>query len=95
MYTVNNSEQLRELSSNDLNFLDNDPVAEGENGNSSNTTVRDLDNILDKFEADTQLLLDNPNQLLNCKYFLEASFICLCDSTTERPLVFVNCLRSA
>lgn len=68
MYTVNNSEQLRELSSNDLNFLENDdPIIESENGN-SNSTVRDLDNILDKFEADTQILLDNPNQLLNCKY---------------------------
>lgn len=66
MYTVNNSEQLRELSSNDLNFLANDP-SEDVNQN-SNSTVRDLDNILDKFEADTQLLLENPNQLLNCKY---------------------------
>ena len=34
---------------------------------SSNSTVRDLENILDKFEADEQLLLDNPNELLNCK----------------------------
>jgi len=70
MYTVNNSEQLRELSSNDLNFLENedeDQVLEAEVGN-SNSTVSDLDNILDKFEADTQILLDNPNQLLNCKY---------------------------
>ena len=70
MYTVNNSEQLRELSCNDLSFLENDSanVEQAENGNTTNSTVRDLDNILDKFEADTQLLLDNPNQLLNCKY---------------------------
>lgn len=83
MYTVNNSEQLRELSSNDLNFLDNDDDEDSDdnqtvieaNGNDTdlvgklgNSTVRDLDNILDKFEADTQLLLNDPNQLLNCKY---------------------------
>lgn len=65
------SEQLRELSSNDLNFLetDSEPASEGAaNGaETPNSTVCDLDNILDKFEADTQLLLDNPNQLLNCK----------------------------
>lgn len=75
MYTVNNSEQLRELSSNDLNFLEQDDEQveiEAQNGGaggirSPNSTVRDLENILDKFEADTQLLLDNPNQLLNCK----------------------------
>lgn len=71
MYSANNSEQLRELSSNDLNFLENETEIteseEEENGN-SNSAVRDLDNILDKFEADTQILLDNPNQLLNCKY---------------------------
>lgn len=78
MYLVNNSEQLRELSSNDLNFLEDNPIeiepASGEDGN-SNSTVRDLENILDKFEADAQLLLDNPNQLLNCKYpELEAPF---------------------
>lgn len=70
MYTVNNGEQLRELSCNDLSFLENDPtsVETDNNGTISNSTVRDLDNILDKFEADTQILLDNPNQLLNCKY---------------------------
>lgn len=70
MYTVNSSEQLRELSCNDLSFLENDQAsAEAENGAvEANSTVRDLDNILDKFEADTQILLDNPNQLLNCKY---------------------------
>lgn len=70
MYTVNNSEQLRELSSNDLNFLENhEPVSgETENGRESNSTVRDLDNILDRFQADAQLLLENPNELLNCKY---------------------------
>lgn len=76
MYQVNNSEQLRELSSNDLNFLETEAPqsARGENGldgeigaQSDNSTVRDLDQILNKFEADTQLLLDNPNQLLNCK----------------------------
>jgi hypothetical protein len=78
MYQVNNSEQLRELSSNDLNFLETtEPTNEDEEsglvgagggpGQLANSTVRDLDNILDKFEADTQLLLDNPNQLLNCK----------------------------
>lgn len=69
MYTVNNSEQLRELSCNDLSFLENDQTnVGGENGNvGANSTVRDLDNILDKFEADAQILLDNPNQLLNCK----------------------------
>lgn len=68
-HQVNNSEQLRELSSNDLNFLENvDSIVEVEGQeNSDNSTVRDLDNILDKFEADTQLLLENPNQLLNCK----------------------------
>lgn len=133
MYTVNNSEQLRELSSNDLNFLDegDDSNQDHQDHNSSqehqhqqhhhqhllhrgvqheldslcgpasidgnnlatgsdklnqgnhlhhsskggldallvaNSTVSDLDNILDKFEADTQLLLSNPSQLLNCKY---------------------------
>lgn len=70
MYTVNNSEQLRELSCNDLSFLENDQANIGaENGNvGANSTVRDLDNILDKFQADAQILLDNPNQLLNCKY---------------------------
>lgn len=72
MYTVNNSEQLRELSCNDLSFLENDQTNIGtENGNiGTNSTVRDLDNILDKFEADAQILLDNPNQLLNCKLFI-------------------------
>ena len=75
MYQVNNSEQLRELSSNDLNFLETEEpqnASDGNggdesNGNGSDSTVRDLEQILDKFEADTQLLLDNPNQLLNCK----------------------------
>lgn len=71
-------DQLRELSSNDLNFLetsasilDEDEEQNGLaglDGRRANSTVRDLENILDKFEADTQLLLDNPNQLLNCKY---------------------------
>lgn len=73
MNPVNSSEQLRELSSNDLNFLENNPIEiepspdEDQDGDSNNT-VRDLENILNKFEADTQLLLDNPDQLLNCKY---------------------------
>lgn len=81
MYQVNNSEQLRELSSNDLNFLETTEPVTGEDSESelidaggnvqlANSTVRDLENILDKFKADTQLLLDNPNQLLNCKYIL-------------------------
>lgn len=97
MYTVNNSEQLRELSCNDLSFLDNDPLSHGddddeedeletderdENGRSlggnrrvcSNSTVKDLEKILDKFEADTQILLDDPSQLLNCKYTQQPNF---------------------
>lgn len=69
-------EQLRELSTNDLNFLEttDSNELEGNDGFNEdgahlhNCTVKDLENILDKFEADTQLLLDNPNQLLNCKY---------------------------
>lgn len=68
MYPVNNSEQLRELSCNDLSFLENDQTSVEVETENSNSTVRDLDNILDKFEADAQILLDNPNQLLNCKY---------------------------
>lgn len=69
MYTVNHSDQLCELSTNDLNFLVNDTKIETEeSGNGSGeSTVRDLDKILDKFHADPQILLDNPNQLLNCK----------------------------
>lgn len=79
MYQGSGGEQLRELSSNDLNFLEtSEQVGEGlegaepgrdglRGGPSANSTVCDLENILDKFEADTQLLLDNPNQLLNCK----------------------------
>lgn len=80
MNPVNSSEQLRELSSIDLNFLENNPIevepspGEDQDGD-SNSTVRDLENILDKFEADTQLLLDNPNQLLNCKYPIDPSWV--------------------
>lgn len=77
-HQANTGDQLRELSSNDLNFLETsasilDEEDEeqdelvGSVGRRANSTVRDLENILDKFEADTQLLLDNPNQLLNCK----------------------------
>lgn len=83
MYTVNNSEQLRELSTNDLNFLDT-----SEDGDESeaaaieglkkgdgplgcgNSAVRELDNILEQFEAEAQLLLSDPGRLLNCKYHL-------------------------
>lgn len=70
-------EQLRELSTNDLKQLlettDSSEVegADGSNQDGAhlhNCTVKDLENILDKFEADAQLLLDNPDQLLNCKY---------------------------
>ena len=77
MYQVNSNEQLRELSGNDLNFLETSgtilddeehELDDSGDGTRRNSTVRDLENILDKFEADTQLLLDNPNQLLNCKY---------------------------
>lgn len=70
MYTVHNhSDQLCELSTNDLNFLVNDNKIEQEDSGNGicESTVGDLDNILDKFEADPQILLDNPNQLLNCK----------------------------
>lgn len=71
MYTLNHSDQLCELSTNDLNFLVNDGKIESESEDnataSGQSTVRDLDNILDKFDADPQILLDNPNQLLNCK----------------------------
>lgn len=64
-------QQLRELSSNDLNFLENDTndtSEQNENGNLANNCVGDLDTILNKLhDSDNQLLLDNPNQLLNCK----------------------------
>lgn len=73
MYTLNHSDQLCELSTNDLNFLVNDGKIENEledNAHASGqSTVRDLDNILDKFDADPRILLENPNQLLNCKYY--------------------------
>lgn len=74
-----NFAELCELSSNDLNFLseghDSDDLL-ASNGHSdsdsdggcASSTVRDLDNILSKFEADPKILLENPNQLLNCKY---------------------------
>lgn len=80
MYNENKSEQLRELSIKDLNFLDEENEDEPRDGSeneeeeASNSTVRDLDKILDKFEADTQVLLDNPNQLLNCKCLFESFF---------------------
>lgn len=80
-HQANTGDQLRELSSNDLNFLETsasildeeeeegqDALVGASSHRGANSTMRDLENILDKFEADTQLLLDNPNQLLNCKY---------------------------
>lgn len=66
--------ELCELSSTDLNFLSTDDSLNSSNdlGQASSevasSTVRDLDNILSKFEADPRILLENPNQLLNCKY---------------------------
>ena len=50
--------ELRELSSTDLNFLND--------GIDVNTgTLCDLDTIFDDFQADTHILLTNPDQLLD------------------------------
>lgn len=55
------SPELRELSSTDLNFL--------EDGLAGHTNaICDLDTILDDFQADTHLLLTNPDQLLDGKF---------------------------
>jgi hypothetical protein len=52
------SPELRELSSTDLKFLE-----EGLDGGTN--AFCDLDTILDDFQADTHILLTNPDQLLN------------------------------
>lgn len=57
---TNHPPELRELSSTDLKFL--------EDGHDNCTSsICDLDTILDGFQADTHLLLTNPDRLLDSK----------------------------
>jgi len=58
------SPELRELSSTDLKFLE-----EGLEGGGS--ALCDLDTILDGFQADNNILLTNPDRLLDGKHLFE------------------------
>lgn len=62
------SSPLRELSSTDLNFLNDDVDGECEGSlGSLHLDSSGLESILDDFTADPHLLLTNPDQLLDCK----------------------------